>query len=372
MKLKIIKNCKFYRKDTLINKEDILIDKEKIIKTGTDLSTGNEEIIDAQGHLITPGFIDLQVNGGSNVFFNNNIDIDSLNSIYNAHCKNGTRFILITLITADLNTILNAFEVVKKAMENNPGILGLHLEGPFLSKEKPGAHNPEMIRKPTDKELDLLLKEGNGTLKKITIAPEVFTSKQLKKIINSGIIVSAGHSNATYEQAVDFFNQGVNCVTHLYNAMSPFKSKAPGIVGAAFNSDVFAGIIVDGLHSHFSAVNIAYKLKKDKLFLISDASFTGITEQDNLYLEGIKVSIKNGRIFTKEGSLAGASITISDAVKNCAKELEISKAEIIKMATEIPARLLGLQNSLGSIATGNSSKLNLLDEDLNLAGMINR
>jgi N-acetylglucosamine-6-phosphate deacetylase len=348
-----------------------LIDDEKIIKTGKKITADNAEVIDVQKKLITPGFIDLQVNGGRDVFFNNNIDENAVNSIYNAHNSNGTRFILITLITDELNVILKAIKVVKDAIRDNSGILGLHLEGPFLSKKKPGAHNPEIIRKPSDEELENILQKGEGIIKKITVAPEIFTNQQLQKLIDSGIIVSIGHSNATFDQALQYFEQGVKCVTHLYNAMSPFQSRAPGVVGAAFTSDVFAGIIVDGLHSHFKAVEIACKLKKGKIFLVSDASFTGIKNQDHLNLQGIEVSIKDGKIYTNEGSLAGASITISDAIKNCLQYLEISKSDIIKMATETPAKVVGLEKSIGFVEPGRSSKVNVLDDDLNLIKLIN-
>jgi N-acetylglucosamine-6-phosphate deacetylase len=371
LKPKIIKNSKFYRNDKLIDDEDILINDEKIIRTAKNIIADYAEVIDAQKNLITPGFIDLQVNGGYDIFFNDNINVNAVNSIYNAHNSKGTRFILITLITDELNIIQKAIKVVKEAMRDNSGILGLHLEGPFLSKEKPGAHNPEIIRKPSDEELEIILQEGEGIIKKITVAPEVFTNQQLQKLIDSGIIVSIGHSNATFDQALQYFEQGVKCVTHLYNAMSPFQSRAPGVIGAAFTSDVFAGIIVDGLHSHFKAVEIACKLKKGKIFLVSDASFTGIKNQDHLNLQGIEVSIKDGKIYTKKGSLAGASITISDAIKNCLQYLEITKSDIIKMATETPAKVLGLEKSIGFIEPGRSSKLNVLDDNFNLIQLIN-
>lgn len=371
MELKIIKNATFYRNDKLVDDEDILIDNEKIIQTGKNITADNAEIIDVQNSLVTPGFTDLQVNGGGDIFFNNNININTVNSIYNAHNKYGTRFLLITLITDELNVILKAIEVVKVAMRHNAGILGLHLEGPYLSKEKPGAHNPNIIRKPSDEELEILLKKGEGVIKKITVAPEVFTNQQLQKLIDSGVIVSIGHSNATFDQALEYFEQGVKCVTHLYNAMSPFQSRAPGLVGAAFTSDIFAGIIVDGLHSHYKAVEIACRLKKDNLFLVSDASFTGIKKQDHLYLQGMEVSINDGKILTNGGSLAGASITLSDALRNCFQYLSISKSDIIKMATETPAKVLGLERSIGFIEPGSSSRLNVLDENFNLIQLIN-
>lgn len=367
----LLTNCKFYRNGALIKNEDILTNQKKILAIGTGITRKNAEVIDLENNLISPGFIDLQVNGGSNIFFNSNIDSRSVGKIYDAHSKKGTRFILITLITTELSLILKALQVVKIAMEENPGILGLHLEGPFLNKEKSGAHNKNYIRQPTDKELSLILTQGKGILKKMTIAPELFTKQQLKQITDQDIVLSAGHSNATYEEAVTFFKNGVNCVTHLYNAMSPFQSKKPGLVGAALTSNTFAGIIADGLHTHFSALDLAYQLKKDKLFLVSDASFTGIENQDRLFIEGTEVSIKNGKIVTQEGRLAGASITLSDAVKNCVREMKINKEEILNMATAIPAKLLGKEKAIGAIAVGNAANLNILDDQLNVVGTLN-
>lgn len=371
MDLTLIKNCRFYTGNEALKYGDLLFDHEKILRIGQDIiPETSATIIEAQGNLVTPGFIDLQVNGGSNVFFNSNLQIESLKQILFAHEKYGTRFILPTLITCELKQILKAIQVVKEAMKDNSGILGLHLEGPFLNPAKPGAHNKSFIRKPSDAEIDIILEEGEGVIKKITIAPEIFSDTQLRKLADSKAIIAAGHSNATYEQALNFFSKGVNCVTHLYNAMSPFQSKSPGLVGATLTSDVFAGIIADGLHVHYSAVEMAYNLKKENLFLVSDASFTNIPDMEKADLAGIEVSIRESKIYTKEGNLAGASITLSDAIKNCVNEVKISEAEAIRMATKTPARLLGLENKLGQVKVGNSSKLNLLDQDLNLIRLI--
>ena len=169
--------------------------------------------------------------------------------------------------------ILEAIEAVKKFMStHNKGVLGMHLEGPFINPEKRGAHNKDVIRKPSNAELEEIIRYGKGVIKVMTIAPEQFTDEQLEMLLESGIILSAGHSATSYEQAQYYFNKGIHLVTHLYNAMTQMGHRNPGTVGAVFDNDeVYAPIILDGAHCDYAAARIAYKIKRDKLFLISDA-----------------------------------------------------------------------------------------------------
>ncbi|WP_224995629.1 N-acetylglucosamine-6-phosphate deacetylase [Cesiribacter sp. SM1] len=370
MNLTLLKNCKFYQTDILLEDQEILIDEKTILAVGKAIPVNeNIKALDLEHHLITPGFVDLQVNGGKQVFFNNNISVEALAQILQAHEEKGTRYLLPTLISSESANILKALEVVAEAMHQHPGILGLHLEGPFLNPGKHGGHNPKNIRKPVNTELDAIISRGAGVLKIVTIAPEIFSREQLLKLLEQDFVVSAGHSNATYEQAQAFFAMGGSCVTHLYNAMSSFQHREPGLTGAALSSPVYAGIIVDGVHSHYSAVKMAYELKKEKLFLISDASFIGL-EQDEISFEGTSIHKKRGQFYTAGGNLAGSSITLHDALQNLVKSVGISLPVAIRMATEIPARLLGLEQRIGRIAVGNSSKLNVLDDALNLVQKI--
>lgn len=373
MNYTLIKNARFYRENKLWQNLDILINDQEILQIDKNISFNeNVEIVNADNNLLTPGFIDLQINGGGKTFFNNNVTLEALTEIQQAHQKDGTRYFLPTLISSELPKILTTLPVVEKAMKSNSAILGLHLEGPFFNIEKHGGHNPTIIRKPSDEELDTIIEKGQGIIKKITIAPEIFTPEQLKRLLETDFIISAGHSNANLEEALGFFDSGINCVTHLYNAMSPFLSKAPGLVGAAFVSKVFAGIIVDGIHSHYQAVEIAYKLLGDHLFLVSDASFTNVEDFETAEIEGLELVIKNGEIRTRDGKLAGAAITLLDAIKNCVTHVKIEESEAIRMATYTPAKVLGLSHKIGSITVGNSSKLNLLDQGLSIKYIINQ
>ncbi|AHM63320.1 N-acetylglucosamine-6-phosphate deacetylase [Flammeovirgaceae bacterium 311] len=366
MRTTLLKNCKFYQNDILLEDQEILIDENAILAIGKRVTASEKaKVLNLNNQLVTPGFVDLQVNGGRQVFFNNDISVEALEQILQAHEERGTRYLLPTLISSKGSNIIRALEVVAEAMQQFPGILGLHLEGPFLNPDKHGGHNPANLRKPTDQELDQIISKGVGVLKIMTIAPEMFSPRQLQKLLQQDFVVSAGHSTATYEQAQSFFRLGIKCVTHLYNAMSSFQHREPGLVGATLSAPVYASIIADGVHTHFSAVKMAYRLKKEKLFLISDASFIGL-EQDVITFEETTIYKKNGQFYTAEGNLAGSSIALHDALRHCVTSVGISLPEAIRGATEIPARLLGLENKIGQLATGNSAKLNVLDDALNL------
>ena len=310
---------------------------------------GKIENFDLKGNYLVPGFVDLQVNGGADVFFSNNITEEAIGQIYADHLRRGTTCILPTLISSPLPDILKAIEAVKTYMRHKPGVAGLHLEGPFLNLSKKGAHNPAYIRAPDDGELMQILDAGEGVIKMITVAPELFTDEQIAHILSKDIIISAGHSNITSQQAGKYFSKGVACVTHLFNAMSQFGSREPGLAGAALDADVYAGIIVDGGHCDYAAVRIAHRLKAGRLFLVSDSTFISAKE---LEMNGIKfIPTKTGFV-NAEGNLAGSNITMADAVKNSVNKVGIPLAGAIKMAAEIPLEIIGLSESRGKIKPG--------------------
>ena len=367
----LLKNCRFYAADNSLKSADILMNEYEILEVKKHIAPKSHAVINVENNLVVPAFIDLQVNGGGTSFFNNATTPESIMEISKAHENLGTAYILPTLISSPIEKIIVAISAVKKAMLVHPGILGMHLEGPFLNKEKHGGHNPQIIRQPSDEELALIIQHGKGVIKMITIAPEIFTSEQIQQLTAAGFVVSVGHSNATYEQAKAFFINGVSCATHLYNAMSPFTGKEPGLVGAVFSSDAYAGIIVDGVHAHFQSVKMASDLLKEKLFLVSDASFTGAPAQEKIYFEGVEISFSNGQYYTPSGKLAGSCISMLDAVKNCVEHAGISPFLAIKMATEIPAEILGVNNKMGKIEEGFSSKLLVLNEKWELLQSVN-
>jgi N-acetylglucosamine-6-phosphate deacetylase len=317
---------------------------------------------------LSAGFFDSHINGGEKFYFTQKADEEAIEDIYQASVNTGTAYVLPTLITSPAENILKGIEAVKGYLSKNPdsGVLGMHLEGPFLNPVKRGAHVKEFVRVPTSSELEEIIRNGKDVIKLMTIAPEMFTDEQIQMLVESGITVSAGHSNATYEEAAKAFSQGINLVTHLYNAMSAFGHRQPGLVGATFDSEeVYAPIIIDGVHCDFAAASVAYKIKKDKLFLISDALFLGekVTEfkwgEFNAYL-------KDGKYTNSDGNLAGATISLGDAVRNAVHILGIPLQEAVEMATIRPATALGIADQIGSIAVGYPAVFTTFDDDLNI------
>jgi N-acetylglucosamine-6-phosphate deacetylase len=315
---------------------------------------------------IAAGFIDLHINGGSKHYFTQHPTEETIDDIYQSSLRLGTTHVLPCLITSPLENILKGIEATRNYMARNPnsGVLGMHLEGPFLNPVKRGAHLAEYVRKPTDDELKTIIEHGKDVIKIMTIAPEQFTEKQIEMLLDSGINLSAGHSNATFIQAQSAYNQGIKLCTHLYNAMSQMGHREVGLVGATFdNDDVYAPIILDGFHCDYAAARIAHKAKKDKLFLISDALFVG-DEVKKFQWEGFDAYLENGQYRNSEGNLAGAAISMADAVRNAVKHTEISIEEAIQMATIRPAKAIGMEHEIGKIEVGYPANFVIFDENL--------
>jgi N-acetylglucosamine-6-phosphate deacetylase len=244
-------------------------------------------------------------------------------------------------------------------------VMGMHLEGPFFNPAKRGAHNKNIIRKPTNRELEEIIYYGKNILKIITIAPEMFTDEQIDLLLESGIKVSAGHSDMTYEQAQYYFSKGIDLVTHLYNAMSDFSHRAPGLVGASLEDEnVYTPVILDGFHCHYGAARIAYKLKKDKFFLVTDCAFLGRKVQ-SFNWESFDATLVNGRYTNKEGHIAGSAISMSEAVKNAKENLHCSTQEAIEMATSRVAKAIDMDKEIGFIKPGFSANFFVFDNDFN-------
>ena len=259
-----------------IYKNKVLMLEDGFITAIADEPSAGIKIIDAGGSNLAAGLIDIQLNGGEEFYFSEYINAGTLDDMQQACLKEGTTHFMPCLISSPKENILRAIELVKNYAEKNKSVLGLHLEGPFLNPEKRGAHNPAYVRQPTDEELAEIIKYGKGVIKIITIAPDQFTEEQLSMLLDSGITISMGHTDLTYEEAQYYFEKGIHLVTHLFNAMSQFGHRTPGMVGAVLdNKNVYAPIILDGAHTHYAAARIAHNVKKEKLFLITDSSFLG-------------------------------------------------------------------------------------------------
>lgn len=321
---------------------------------------------------ISAGFMDIHINGGSQYNFSESPNIKSLKDIEDACLEQGTIYTLPTLVTSPAEYIFKGIAAVKEYKSKYPGtgIAGMHLEGPFLHPLKRGAHPGKLLQKPSDALLRTIIDEGKGIIKMITIAPELFSDEQLKMLIDSGITVSVGHSNATYEEAQHAFSKGITLVTHLFNAMSPFTHRAPGLIGAALdNENVYTPVILDGDHSHFAAASVAYKAKKDKFFLISDALFVGRKVKEFHWGE-YDAKLINGKYINSEGNLTGAVISMGDGVRNAVHKLNIPLQEAIEMATLRPAIAIGMENIYGKIKPGYPARFTLFDEQLKNFGAL--
>lgn len=345
--------------NTIVHTGDEIIDNGVIIiENGIILSVQKElpndmETINLQGKHIGAGFIDIQINGGEKHYFSQTPNEETIQDIYDSSLKYGTTHVLPCLISSSKETILQGIEATRNYInKHHNGVIGMHLEGPFLNPLKRGAHSIDQVRKPTNAELEEIIKYGKDVIKVITIAPECFTDEQLNMLLESGITISAGHSTMGYKEAQHYFSKGINLVTHLFNAMTQFGHREPGLVGAVFeNEKVYAPVILDGAHCDYAAAKVAYKLKQEKFFLISDATFLG-RKVDNFKWDNFDAHLEDGFYRNEDGNLAGAAISMQDAVQNAYNHLNVSADEAVKMATTRVATAIGLENKYGKIKQG--------------------
>ena len=321
---------------------------------------------DLAGAMLVPGFLDTQVNGGGGVLFNDAPTVETLRTIGRAHRRFGTAGLLPTLISDDLSVIEEAIEAVRMAMAQRvPGIIGVHIEGPFISEARKGVHDPAKFRDLDERGVELLTSLGIGrTL--VTLAPEVTDAETIRRLARAGVVISAGHTDATFEQMKDAFRNGVTGLTHLFNAMSPLTSREPGTVGAALDDPAcWCGLIVDGRHVHPAVLRLALRSRPaDRFMLVTDAMPIVGSDGDHFMLQGRRVSVRDGVCVDDNGTLAGAAIDMSMAVRNAVSLLGIPLEQAVRMASTYPARFLGLGEELGRIAPGYRANLTVLGDDL--------
>jgi len=358
--------------DSIIEDGAVLINDGKVqeVFSSSHLSIDrtNIQVMDLKGRRLAPGLIDIQINGGYQHYFSKDPNEASLRDIAEACQDFGTLHFLPTLISSPIEVIVEAIRAVSDFRQKYPkaGVLGMHLEGPYFNPVKRGAHSAAIVRKPTDRELEIIVKEGKDVIKVMTLAPEMFSDDQLRYLIDQGILISAGHSNMSYEQAMHYFDLGINVVTHLYNAMSGFSPRTPGFVGAALErKGIWAPIILDGHHVHYGAARLAKQAKAEQLFLITDSSFLGRQVQDFTWAD-FDAKMIDGTYRNKEGNLAGAAISMVEALQNALNHLNITEQEAIAMATSRPARAIGMDRQIGYIAPGFPARFCVFD-----AGFIN-
>ncbi|PRM10440.1 N-acetylglucosamine-6-phosphate deacetylase [Haemophilus influenzae] len=367
-------NSVIYTKYEILRDYAVVIDGETIeaVIPQTELEK-DIKTIDLQGNNLTAGFIDLQLNGCGGVMFNDQTSVETLEIMQETNLKSGCTSFLPTFITAPDENIKSAVKIMREYLNKHKNqALGLHIEGPYLSIEKKGVHRPEYIREITPEMKDFLCENGD-VITKMTIAAENPTINYTPDFVKAGIIVSVGHSNATYEVAKAAFHNGATFATHLHNAMSPISSgRAMGVVGAVLDSDIYTGIIVDGIHVNYGNVRIDKKIKGDKLCIVTDsiAAAGAPPELESFTFVGKTIYIKDGRCYDANGTIAGASITMMESIKNAVEYVEIPLAEAIRMSNLYPARAIGIDDRLGSVEKGKIANLAVFTPNYQVIGTV--
>ena len=366
----VLTNCRVFDGERVHKNRNVTINGRRIADIGLAgaPSAAAERVIDLGGNLLAPGLIDLQVNGGGGVLFNDVPAAEGIARIGDAHRRHGTTGFLPTLISDTPEVTRAAVAAVDAAIAADvPGVLGVHLEGPHLNPDFRGIHDAARLR-PIDAEaLDTIRSLTRGrTL--TTVAPETLPNGTIRNLTGTGVIVFAGHSGASYGEIETALGEGLAGFTHLFNAMTPLMSREPGVVGAALDDPgSVVGLIADGLHVHPASLRLAIAAKpRGKAILVTDAMPTLGTSADGFELFGERIAVADGRLVSAAGTLAGAHLGLIDAVRNVSEFGGVDLYEALRMASAYPARVLGLQEQLGAIRPGYRASLIELDDDLNV------
>ena len=324
-----------------------------------------ESEIDLEGGWLLPGFIDVQVNGGGGVLFNDQLDVDAIATIGSAHARFGTTAFLPTLISDTPEHIAGALDAVDAAIEEGvAGVVGIHVEGPFINEVRRGIHEPDKIRRLDPEMLALLTRPRRGKVL-VTLAPEQCSLEDIRTLVAHSVIVSAGHTNASYAQAMAAIDAGLSGFTHLFNAMSPLHHRDPGAVGAALDSSAWCGLIVDGVHLHPAAVRLAVQAKGiERIMLVTDAMPSVGSGAADFMLQGKHILVRDGACLFEDGTLAGAHLDMASAVRNTVETANVSIVDASTMASASPAHFLSLFSERGEIAVGKRADWVWLGADL--------
>jgi len=363
-----LKGARIFSGEEFFEKKALLLEGETILEIVDDSKIPNDfECQKLNGGILSPGFIDLQVNGGGGKLFNNSPDKDSLNTIIGAHQHFGTTSIMPTVISDSLNVLQKCTDTISDEINHNHSLLGIHIEGPFFNVKYRGVHQKQYINTINATYMSLF-----ETLDKfpvmLTLAPECISIKQLKSLKKLGFKILAGHTDANYDQLEEAVKYGLDGFTHLFNAMGQISAREPGVVGSALDFDeASASIIVDLHHVHPSLIQLSFKQKpKGKLFFVSDSMATINHGEPSFELYDEVVSESKGRIINSEGKLAGSSITQIDAIKNAYQKCNIPIDSAISMATLYPAEYIGVSDYLGQLRSGYRADLAHFNSDFQI------
>ncbi|HGS4438981.1 TPA: N-acetylglucosamine-6-phosphate deacetylase [Vibrio cholerae] len=365
-------NCKIYTGNDVLVKHAVIINSDKIEAVYPIESLPSEmNVVDLNGANLSPGFIDLQLNGCGGVMFNDEITAETIDIMHKANLKSGCTSFLPTLITSSDENMRQAIAAAREYQAKYPNqSLGLHLEGPYLNVMKKGIHSVDFIRPSDDTMIDTIC-ANSDVIAKVTLAPENNKPEHIEKLVKAGIVVSIGHTNATYSEARKSFESGITFATHLFNAMTPMVGREPGVVGAIYDTpEVYAGIIADGFHVDYANIRIAHKIKGEKLVLVTDATAPAGAEMDYFIFVGKKVYYRDGKCVDENGTLGGSALTMIEAVQNTVEHVGIALDEALRMATLYPAKAIGVDEKLGRIKKGMIANLTVFDRDFNVKATV--
>ncbi|WP_102945050.1 N-acetylglucosamine-6-phosphate deacetylase [Stenotrophomonas sp. VV52] len=365
----VLRNARILTADGFRDDLAVVIEAGKISALLSDAAPqlgSAAEQVDLGGGWLLPGFIDAQVNGGGGVLFNNTPDVESLRTLAAAHRRFGTTALLPTLISDDVQVMRTAIDATRTAIEQGvPGVIGIHLEGPYIAPGRKGTHDASKFRVPDADEIAMAASLDNGVTL-LTLAPERVPLDSIRALVERGVIVAAGHTAATYEEARAGLDAGIRGFTHLYNAMSPLTGREPGAVGAALEDrDSWIGIIADGVHVHPGSLRVALAAKPaGKVMLVTDAMSPVGADSPSFELYGEVITVVDGVVRNAAGALAGSALDMVTAVRNAVNLLGLPLDEAARMASRYPAQFLNVDDRLGEIAEGYQADLVLLDDAL--------
>jgi len=365
-------NCKIYTGSDVLVDHAVIINNE-LIEAVCPIADLPQDIAtqDLNGANLSPGFIDLQLNGCGGVMLNDEVTATTMQIMHKANLKSGCTSFLPTLITSsdeDMRKAISAAREYHSQYKNQS--LGLHLEGPYLNVMKKGIHSVDFIR-PSDDNMIATMCENSDVIAKVTLAPEHNNPEHIERLVKAGIVVSIGHTNATYTEARKSFESGITFATHLFNAMTPMVGREPGVVGAIYDTpEVYAGIIADGFHVDYANIRIAHKIKGEKLVLVTDATAPAGANMDYFIFVGKKVYYRDGKCVDENGTLGGSALTMIEAVQNTVEHVGIALDEALRMATLYPAKAIGVDHKLGRVKKGMVANLTAFDRDFNVQATV--
>ena len=367
--MRALLNARVLLDGRLVAGRAVLLQDERILAVvdPSDARCRGAQSHDLEGALLLPGFIDVQVNGGGGILFNDAPTVESIRAIGEAHRRFGTTAFLPTLISDDVPVIRRAIAAVRAAIvQKVPGVIGIHIEGPFINPERRGAHDAAKLRALDEAGVQALMESSGGSTL-VTLAPEATTPETMRRLAGAGLLICAGQTNATFEQMRAAFAAGVRGVTHLFNAMSPLGSREPGAVGAALHDpECWCGLIVDGRHVHPATLQLALRAKRfDRFMLVTDAMPCVGSTRDSFLLQGRRIHVRDGVCVDDAGVLCGSAIDMAGAVRNAMDLLGMPLEHAVAMASAHPAGFLGLEDR-GRIAPGCRADLVVADERMNV------